>query len=171
LDGRSAHRKAATYHRTTQTQNKLTQTSMPPVGFEHTIPVFERAKTVHASDHAATVIDCIIRIQNKFTQILYSGSLLKLMLQKNLEEFLDWTLILGTENSRRMHCHIKAKKKILGPNSYCKLQIHCSACLHDKGTFFFNSKHCCSLSNTISLCINMSLFIFNFINDAIAGIA
>jgi hypothetical protein len=31
------------------------QTSMPRVGFEHTIPVFERAKAVHASDRAATV--------------------------------------------------------------------------------------------------------------------
>jgi hypothetical protein len=43
-------------HRATQTQNKRTQTSMPPMGFEPTIPVFERAKTVHALDHAATVI-------------------------------------------------------------------------------------------------------------------
>jgi hypothetical protein len=43
-------------HRTTQTQNKRTQTSMPRVGFEPTIPVFERAKTVHALDGAATVI-------------------------------------------------------------------------------------------------------------------
>jgi hypothetical protein len=29
---------------------------MPQVGFERTIPVFERAKTVHALDRAATVI-------------------------------------------------------------------------------------------------------------------
>jgi hypothetical protein len=29
---------------------------MPQVGFEPTIPVFKRAKTVHALDHAATVI-------------------------------------------------------------------------------------------------------------------
>jgi hypothetical protein len=29
---------------------------MPQIGFEPTIPVFERAKTVHASDRAATVI-------------------------------------------------------------------------------------------------------------------
>jgi hypothetical protein len=29
---------------------------MPGVGFEPTIPVFERAKTVHALDRAATVI-------------------------------------------------------------------------------------------------------------------
>jgi hypothetical protein len=29
---------------------------MPRVGFEPTIPVFEREKTVHALDHAATVI-------------------------------------------------------------------------------------------------------------------
>jgi hypothetical protein len=37
-------------HRTAQTQNKRTQTSMPRVGFETTIPVFERAKTVHTLD-------------------------------------------------------------------------------------------------------------------------
>jgi hypothetical protein len=42
-------------HRT-QTQNNRTQTFMPRVGFEPTIPVFERAKTVHALDRAATVI-------------------------------------------------------------------------------------------------------------------
>jgi hypothetical protein len=42
-------------HRTTQTQNKRTQTPMPRVGFEPTIPVFERAKAVHALDRAATV--------------------------------------------------------------------------------------------------------------------
>jgi hypothetical protein len=29
---------------------------MPRVGYEPTIPVFERAKTVHALDRAATVI-------------------------------------------------------------------------------------------------------------------
>jgi hypothetical protein len=31
---------------------------MPRVGFEPTIPAFERAKTVHALDRAATVIGC-----------------------------------------------------------------------------------------------------------------
>jgi hypothetical protein len=45
-------------HRTTQTQNKHrdTPTSMPCVGFEHTIPAFERTKTVHALDRSANVI-------------------------------------------------------------------------------------------------------------------
>jgi hypothetical protein len=43
-------------HRTTQTQNKRTQTSIPRVGFEPTKPASERAKTVHALDGAATVI-------------------------------------------------------------------------------------------------------------------
>jgi hypothetical protein len=42
-------------HRTTQTQNKRTQTSMLWVGFEPTIPAFERAKTVHALDRATTL--------------------------------------------------------------------------------------------------------------------
>jgi hypothetical protein len=35
--------------RTTQTQNKRTQTFMPGVGFEPTTPVFERVKTVSIS--------------------------------------------------------------------------------------------------------------------------
>jgi hypothetical protein len=43
-------------HRTTQTQNKRTQTSMLRVGFEPTTPVFEQVKTVHPLDRAATVI-------------------------------------------------------------------------------------------------------------------
>jgi hypothetical protein len=50
LDGGSARRKAAAY-----TQNNRTQTSMPRVGFEPTIPAFEWAKTVHVLDRAATV--------------------------------------------------------------------------------------------------------------------
>jgi hypothetical protein len=31
------------------------------VGFEPTIPVFERANTVHALDRAATVIDLLLK--------------------------------------------------------------------------------------------------------------
>jgi hypothetical protein len=42
-------------HRTTETQNKRTQTSMPSVGFEPTIPAFERARKVHALGRATTV--------------------------------------------------------------------------------------------------------------------
>jgi hypothetical protein len=38
------------------TQNKTTKTSIPWVGSEPTIPTFEQAKTVHASDSATTVI-------------------------------------------------------------------------------------------------------------------
>jgi hypothetical protein len=43
-------------HRTTQTQNKRTQTFMSWVGFELTIRAFERTKTVHALYRVATVI-------------------------------------------------------------------------------------------------------------------
>jgi hypothetical protein len=43
-------------YRTAQTQNKRTQMSMPWMGFEPTIPAFERAKAVNALDGAATGI-------------------------------------------------------------------------------------------------------------------
>jgi hypothetical protein len=41
-------------HRTTQTQNKRTQTSILWVGFEPPIPASKRAKRVHALDSSAT---------------------------------------------------------------------------------------------------------------------
>jgi hypothetical protein len=49
--GGSGRRKAAA----------CTHTSMLPVGLEPTIPVFERAKTVHALDRAATAIGAVQR--------------------------------------------------------------------------------------------------------------
>jgi hypothetical protein len=55
LDGGSAHCKAATYIQN-NTNRINAQTSMPGVRFEPTIPAFEREKTVHALDDAATVI-------------------------------------------------------------------------------------------------------------------
>jgi hypothetical protein len=71
-------------HRTTQTQNKCTETSMPRVGFEPTTPVFERAKTIHALDRASTVIGLInLRVTiigraflDEPLAILFSSSLL-----------------------------------------------------------------------------------------------
>jgi hypothetical protein len=47
-------------HRTAQTQNRRKRISMLQIGFEPTLPVFERAKTVHALGQAATVIGVII---------------------------------------------------------------------------------------------------------------
>jgi hypothetical protein len=55
LDGGSARRKAAT-----NTQNKRTHTTIPWMGFEPTIPAFERAKTVRALDRALTVIGHVL---------------------------------------------------------------------------------------------------------------
>jgi hypothetical protein len=56
LEVGSARCKSRYLHRTTQTQNKRRQTSMPHVEFEPTTPVFERAKTVHALNCTATEI-------------------------------------------------------------------------------------------------------------------
>jgi hypothetical protein len=65
-------------HRTTQTQNKRTETSMPRVRFELTIPVFEWAKTVHALGRAATVIgvpqDCVRCLMNNESNKMCEGS-------------------------------------------------------------------------------------------------
>jgi hypothetical protein len=42
---------------------------MPQVGFESTIPVFERAKTVHALDRAATVIDNQYKMRSRDSSV------------------------------------------------------------------------------------------------------
>jgi hypothetical protein len=55
MGGGSARRKAATdtgQHK----ENKRGQTFIPRMGNKPMTPVFERAKIVHASDHAAIVI-------------------------------------------------------------------------------------------------------------------
>jgi hypothetical protein len=54
-------------HRTTQ-QNKYKQIFMPQVGFERTIPIFERAKTVHALDRAAIAICRMLNAGQKFNR-------------------------------------------------------------------------------------------------------
>jgi hypothetical protein len=49
----------------TRTQNKRRQACMPWVGLEHTILAFERRKTFHALDRAATVIGNVPNIHTK----------------------------------------------------------------------------------------------------------
>jgi hypothetical protein len=44
-------------HRTRQTQNKRTHTTMFRMEFEPTIPVFKRVKMIKALDRVATAID------------------------------------------------------------------------------------------------------------------
>jgi hypothetical protein len=56
LLGRGISPSHGRYLHTEQHEHKRTQISMPRVGFEPTIPVFERANTIHALDRAATVI-------------------------------------------------------------------------------------------------------------------
>jgi hypothetical protein len=82
-------------HRTTQTQNKRTQTSIPWLGFEPTIPAFERAKTVHALDRAATVIGDIWQTFLKIPGWLKSGRVstcIRKVLFLNFGLHIDWEL-------------------------------------------------------------------------------
>jgi hypothetical protein len=60
-------------HRATRTGNKRTRTSMPRVGFALTIPVFKRAKTVHALDCAATEIAKRKILLQKLLRFIFNG--------------------------------------------------------------------------------------------------
>jgi hypothetical protein len=101
-------------HRTTQTQNKRKQTSMPRVGFEPMIPVFERTKTINALDRAAAVIGSIkpywkqFPFQHIFLRIL--RGLYFTWLQKFVQIFMQslhscCPILIKTE----MHRHILIK--------------------------------------------------------------
>jgi hypothetical protein len=69
-------------HRRAQTQNKRKQPSMPRAGFEHMKPAFERAKEVHASDHATTVNGNIWCLRyRKLVQFLVKKSLVQCRFQ------------------------------------------------------------------------------------------
>jgi hypothetical protein len=71
LVGRGISPKQGWYlYRTTQTQNKRRQTSMPWVGFETTIPEFERAKIFHGLDRAAIVNGMVRYSAVKWSYIL-----------------------------------------------------------------------------------------------------
>jgi hypothetical protein len=73
----------------TQTQNKRIQTSMPWVGFDSMIPVFERTKTVHVLDRAATVISKIIINSTKPTDFRepYEREIHVVILATGIEEW------------------------------------------------------------------------------------
>jgi hypothetical protein len=63
-------------NRTTQTQNKRIQTSMPQVGLESAIPVFERSKKVHALDRVANaigIVDNLYGIKELYLAVRISG--------------------------------------------------------------------------------------------------
>jgi hypothetical protein len=77
LNGGSAGRKAATYTQN-NTNTKYTQISMPSVGFEPTIPAFERAKTVHAFYHAATVIGTLTQCPELRNYLSNKGTICEL---------------------------------------------------------------------------------------------
>jgi hypothetical protein len=47
---------------------------MPSVGFEPTIPMFKRAKTVHALDHAATMIGIYSILSSNIRSIMITHS-------------------------------------------------------------------------------------------------
>jgi hypothetical protein len=56
-------------YRTKLRENKIRQKSMPRVGFKPTIRVFERAKTFHILDNAATVIGAYTLLTSKYEQM------------------------------------------------------------------------------------------------------
>jgi hypothetical protein len=98
-------------HRTTQTRNKRRQISMPWVGFEPTIPAFEREKIFYALDRAATVNGCVCvcvcvhkYIYFQFTLLGYNifRSLPQILCFNNYENMISTQVTWIFTNSQRL---------------------------------------------------------------------
>jgi hypothetical protein len=128
-------------HRTAQMQNKRTQISMPPVGFEPTIPVSERAKIFCALDHAATAIGTIVNnyielfhvelkhfsISGRNIYALFGSVLLEL---QNTWWFITFQLLDSSLNLRsfrhryqRFNCLHFSLARIIKPTQICKVSL------------------------------------------------
>jgi hypothetical protein len=108
-------------HGTTQAQNKRTQTSIPQVGFEPTIPAFQREKTVHALDRAATVTGNIRTTRSKT--------------KPNYDQ--EMSLLHGFEkasNRASYKCHAEADCNYLTIISYACLEMRPFVAIHQTNT-------------------------------------
>jgi hypothetical protein len=97
-------------NRTTRTQNKCMQISMPLVGFEPTIPAFERVKTVHALGGVATVIAQMKTTKGKFKQFLLIRIKKRVYILRTLFSFI--------------FCHVALdgkREEKAGHHEYCSL--------------------------------------------------
>jgi hypothetical protein len=73
-------------HSTTQIQKRRTQTSMPWVGFEPTIPVFQRTKTVHALDLSSSEIGYVNQSVIQLITNIYSSNKCRIKIRSNLSD-------------------------------------------------------------------------------------
>jgi hypothetical protein len=118
--------------RTTQTQNNPTQTSMPWVGLEPTIPTFERAKTVHALDRAVTVIS----VKRIYRQKYLRNRVTTIYLEKGWESPCEILSILHKEACRTYYTAVNTEHNwtaLLGLTNTKRNKLYC---------FRFNSRFC-----------------------------
>jgi hypothetical protein len=83
------------------------------VGFEPTVPAFERAKTIHALDRAASVIVtdtyCDMMSESWNSPLLDNGSLTHLWIYRFVEtDLVRNALSMSTDSTNNFHEHAKA---------------------------------------------------------------
>jgi hypothetical protein len=106
---------------------------MPRVGFEPTIPSFERAKTIHALDRTATVIDhYVIHIHIFIKEIRFfiwlnpSNRSMALQSTQPLTEIRPW-IFLGIKGGRRVRLTTSppiAEKNVKASTSQNRVGLH-----------------------------------------------
>jgi hypothetical protein len=104
----------------TQTQNKRTQTSMNWVGFERTIPAFERKETLHALDRAATVIVTLFNaalISEMFMILMF------LLFSDNIDCVLNKCQGLGKKRSSIWSTRARSKVTAAITMKHCLLEF------------------------------------------------
>jgi hypothetical protein len=138
-------------HRSTQTQNKRTQTSMPKVRFEPTVPVFERAKTVHALDQASTVIGPINKTIYNVNCLSFGGGSAYSALFKFFDSMRQPQAhaprTIKTLNSRKQICTdlilLLQEISLIQQASFYRREVFLKLCKNSKmkPLFFHNDSH------------------------------
>jgi hypothetical protein len=91
---------------------KHRQTSTPWVGFEPTIPAFERAKTIHALDRAATWWDLLVSYKSGNALLVNHKSITRCL-------WLDLVWVKTYFCSATLFLHTHSQVQILGILQYC----------------------------------------------------
>jgi hypothetical protein len=97
---------------------------MPRVGFEPTIPVFERAKTVHALDRAATVIGYNFIQDHMISSLLHPTTVFRTLLTNIVKLYYPFMAIDHVSHQNKTRYKITALYTLLftslDPKEECK---------------------------------------------------
>jgi hypothetical protein len=112
--------------KTTRIENKHTQTFMPLVGFELTIPAFEREKALYALDRAATVIGRLQIIPRKFLRLSHETDMSVVSSSRATKIIMEFK-----------HIDVPERIRSLNDEKYSRLTCSSSVAFRNRRSIFY----------------------------------